>query len=54
MNNTTTLEEGNDPVAHKPGFILAEHRMEMNYTREYVAERLHLRVRIIEMLEDDD
>lgn len=54
MNNTTTLEEENYPVADKPGLILAEHRVEMNYTTEYVAERLHLRVCIIEMLEDDD
>lgn len=54
MNSTTTLDDENVTVVDKPGLVLAEHRMELNYTTEFVAEKLHLRVRVIEMLEDDD
>lgn len=54
MNNTDMLDDERDPVSDKPGLILAGYRTELNYTTEYVAEKLHLRVRIIEMIEEDD
>lgn len=54
MNNTDRLDESADFISEKPGFILATHREELNYSREYVADKLHLRIRIIELLEQDD
>ncbi len=53
MNNTTTHAEGEQPLA-KPGALLAAQRIHLGYTAEYVAEKLRLRVRIIELLEVDD
>ena len=54
MNNVDKLDDEADLVIDKPGFILATHREELNYSLEYVADKLHLRVRIIELLEQDD
>ncbi len=54
MNITDRLDNDADLVNEKPGFILATHREELNYSREYVADKLHLRIRIIELLEQDD
>ncbi len=54
MSNTDNLDEEKEPIIDKPGLILATHRMELNYSIEYIAEKLHLRARIIELLENDD
>ena len=54
MNNTTTLDEIEQLSSEKPGAQLAEQRMRTDYTTEYVAGKLHLRVHIIELLEADD
>ncbi len=54
MNNTDRLDEETVLVIEKPGFILATHREELNYSQEYVADKLHLRLRIVELLEEDD
>lgn len=54
MNNTDRLDDETSLIIEKPGFILATHREELNYSREYVADKLHLRMRIIELLEQDD
>ncbi|MDP3562373.1 MAG: helix-turn-helix transcriptional regulator [Legionellaceae bacterium] len=54
MSNVTTLDENEHLVHEKPGAQLAAQRALMDYTPEYVASKLHLRVRIIELLEADD
>lgn len=54
MNNTTIADESDEPVNTTPGATLAEKRMQLNYSVEYVADKLHLRVRVIELLEQDD
>ncbi|QMT60233.1 MULTISPECIES: helix-turn-helix domain-containing protein [unclassified Legionella] len=53
MNTTTTLDES--IVEHKnPGEQLASIREQKGYTIEYVANKLHLRARIIELIETNE
>jgi cytoskeleton protein RodZ len=54
MNDTTTFHESDQLMEDKPGAYLAAHRDHLNYSQEYVADKLHLRVQIIELLENDD
>ncbi|MCX7117551.1 MAG: helix-turn-helix domain-containing protein [Legionellales bacterium] len=51
---TTTMDEILDDPQSSPGARLASIRLQQGYTAEYVAGKLHLRVRIIELLEADD
>src|SRR3990167_8848638 len=55
MNTTVTMDEvTEEQVQEKPGLMLASVRNAKGYSTEYVAGKLHLRVRIIELLEVDD
>ena len=54
MNDTTAFDENDQVLDGKPGAQLAQQRVLLNYSREYVADKLHLRVCIIELLENDD
>ena len=55
MNTTMTMEELEiNSNEQKPGAQLAIVRKQKGYTPEYVASKLHLRVRIIELLEADE
>ena len=51
MNTIETMEENEQILDEKPGAQLATERVKKGYTAEYVAGKLHLRVRIIELLE---
>ena len=52
--NTTLVEELSEDTQKLPGAQLAALRIEHGYSTDYVAGKLHLRVRIIELLENDD
>ena len=54
MNTTVAVDETECRIQEKPGAQLAAGRKEQGYTQEYVAGKLHLRVRLIELLEVDD
>jgi len=54
MNTLVTAVETETSTQEKPGAQLASTRIQKGYTAEYVAGKLHLRVRIIELLEADD
>lgn len=54
MSITHTLDEEVPVIQEKPGAQLAAQRKLRDYSPEYVAGKLHLRVRIIELLEADD
>jgi cytoskeleton protein RodZ len=55
MNTITgAFEENEFDACNKPGACLAEGRLQKGYSVEYVAEKLHLRGRIIQLLEADD
>lgn len=54
MNTTIIADENIDDIQGKPGAQLAIERVKKGYSAEYVAGKLHLRVRIIELLEADD
>lgn len=54
MNTTLTMDEMIEDTQTKPGARLAAFRMQQGYDIDYVASKLHLRVRIIELLEADD
>ncbi len=54
MTTAVTTDEIEKSVQEMPGAQLASLRVEKGYTTEYVAGKLHLRVRIIELLEADD
>lgn len=54
MNTTTAIDETHNGTQEKPGLQLARVREKRGYSQEYVAGKLHLRVRIIELLESDD
>lgn len=54
MSTTVTIDEQEIGSMQKPGAQLASAREKLGYTQEYVAGKLHLRVRIIELLETDD
>lgn len=49
----TTTAESVEQAEGFPGMTLKEAREEKQYSMEYVAGRLHLRVRVIELLEGD-
>ena len=54
MNTTLTSDELSDDIQAKPGAQLAAIRLQKGFTTDYVAGKLHLRVRIIELIEADD
>jgi cytoskeleton protein RodZ len=54
MNTTATMDEIHNGTQERPGMQLALVREKKGYSQEYVAGKLHLRVRIIELLEADD
>lgn len=54
MNTTITMDEQIDDAQGKPGAQLAAERLQQGYSSEYVAGKLHLRVRVIELLEADE
>ncbi len=54
MNTTITMDSGDEYLQNKPGGQLAVIREQKGYSAEYVAGKLHLRVRIIQLLEADD
>lgn len=54
MNTTLIMDELVDNHKIKPGTHLAALRKERGYSQDYIAGKLHLRVRIIELLEADD
>ncbi|KTD28775.1 MULTISPECIES: helix-turn-helix domain-containing protein [Legionella] len=51
---TVIMDEIHNGTSEKPGMQLARVREKKGYSQEYVAGKLHLRVRIIELLEADD
>ncbi|WP_419418684.1 helix-turn-helix domain-containing protein [Legionella sp. D16C41] len=53
MNTTTIMDEVNQ-TSDSPGLNLAQLREKRGFTQEYVAGKLHLRVKVIELLEADD
>lgn len=53
MNTTVTMDETEDRK-ELPGALLASIRAQKGYSTAYVAGKLHLRVRLIELLEADD
>lgn len=54
MNTTTTLDENIIEQDRNPGEQLASIRQQKGYTVEYVANKLHLRARIIELIESNE
>ncbi|HVT62740.1 MAG TPA: helix-turn-helix domain-containing protein [Legionellaceae bacterium] len=54
MSVTNIMDSEVQMVPEKPGAQLAAQRILRDYSQEYVAGKLHLRVRIIELLEADD
>ncbi len=54
MNTTITMDEIAEDTSDMPGAQLAAERMQQGYSPEYVAGKLHLRVRLIELLEADE
>lgn len=54
MNTTTTLDEHILESDKSPGTQLAFIRVQKGYTIEYVANKLHLRARIIELIEQNE
>jgi cytoskeleton protein RodZ len=54
MNTTVVKDEIHNGTQESPGLQLARIREKKGYSQEYVAGKLHLRVRIIELLEADD
>lgn len=54
MNTTAAMDEtGNNEITN-PGYELAIIRQQKGYSIEYVASKLHLRTRIIELIEAGD
>jgi cytoskeleton protein RodZ len=53
MNTTTTLSPDEVSLSEMPGARLAALREKSGHNIEYVASKLHLRVRVIELLEAD-
>lgn len=51
---TTTVEGAHDYQPEKPGVKLTKIREKKGYSLDYVASKLCLRVKIIQMLEEDD
>jgi cytoskeleton protein RodZ len=54
MNTTTVLDELNHNALEELGLKLSALRQQKGFTTEYVASKLHLRVRIIELIENSD
>lgn len=54
MNTTATMDETIEITEKSPGLYLSEARVQRGYSQEYVANKLHLRVRIVELIETDD
>ena len=54
MNTIITLDENRVEDNNNPGEQLASIRQEKGYTIEYVASKLHLRARIIELIENNE
>lgn len=54
MNTTATMDEITNTSIENPGTQLATLREQKGYSIEYVASKLHLRVRIIELIESGD
>lgn len=54
MNTTCSMDEATQAAFEKPGAYLARQRTEKGYSVDYVAGKLHLRVRLIELLEADE
>lgn len=52
--NAQTINDSEISMQEKPGAQLAFMRNQKGYSLEYVANKLHLRIRIIELLEADD
>lgn len=53
MNTTVLADDTIQDKTNNPGSQLALIREQKGYSREYVAGKLHLRVRVIELLEED-
>lgn len=54
MNTTAPTDETNNFSDENPGSKLGRIRESRGFTKEYVAGKLHLRVKVIELLEADD
>lgn len=54
MTMTTIMDEINQKNQENPGMQLGSLRDKRGFTKEYVAGKLHLRVKVIELLELDD
>jgi cytoskeleton protein RodZ len=54
MNTTATMDDLNSAAIDNPGMQLSNIRQQKGYTTEYVANKLHLRVRIIELIENSE
>lgn len=54
MNTTATTDEANNTEINNPGIQLSQIRQQKGYSTEYVASKLHLRVRIIELIENGE
>ena len=54
MNTLLTADDNGLHQLEKPGAILAAQREQKGFTVAYVANKLHLRVRMIELLEADN
>lgn len=54
MNTTPSMDDTNNPEIDNPGMQLSNIRQQKGYTIEYVASKLHLRARIIELIENGE
>ncbi len=54
MNTIITADDRNEVTEIHPGAELARIREKKGFTKEYVASKLHLRVKLIELLEEDN
>lgn len=54
MNTTAVTDDTNNYSEENPGYKLGRIREKRGFTKEYVAGKLHLRVKVIELLEADD
>jgi len=54
MSTTVTTDDTAVVKEANPGFQLARLREKRGFTKEYVAGKLHLRIKLIELLEADD
>jgi len=54
MNTTAVMDSNSNAGQDSPGAQLARIREKKGFTKEYVAVKLHLRVKVIELLEADD